>query len=361
MSLDVDISLARAAFPVEVAFSAGPGITALFGRSGAGKTTILDAIAGLATPERGTIMLAGRPVFSTSVNLRPHERRVGYVFQDPRLFPHLTVAENLLFSGRMPGQAIAGIAEMLGITQLLDRRPAALSGGEKRRVAIGRALLSDPSILLLDEPLSGIDAERKHEIMPYLETMRERLGIPVLLVSHDIADVARLADTVILIDGGRITARGRPDALLSDAASADLLGAGEGGALLEGTVLSVAEGIAEVDTPAGRLRLPAAQLEPGRAVRVRIVERDVMLSLSQPDGLSALNALPGRVISLRERGTSQVEITLRCAEADILCRITTHSARRLGLEEGTAVFAVLKAVTLDAGKVFHRPVRLQEI
>jgi molybdate transport system ATP-binding protein len=211
--LELDVSKRLGPTLIEAAFTAKPGITALFGPSGAGKTSIVNMIAGLITPERGRIVLGGEILFDSAgrAAVPVHKRRIGYVFQDDRLFPHLSVRHNLAFGRWMNGRARdatheAQILDLLGIEPLLGRRPAGLSGGEKQRVAIGRALLSGPKLLLLDEPLASLDAARKAEILPYLERLRDRTGIPMVYVSHSAEEVERLADTIIRLEAGRVAA-----------------------------------------------------------------------------------------------------------------------------------------------------------
>ena len=202
-------------FAVAAKFDTGPGVTALFGPSGAGKTTIVNMIAGLLAPDRGRIELDGTVLFDSTLklNVPPHQRRIGYVFQDGRLFPHLSVAQNLDYGRWMLGlprdeNMRARIVAMLGIDHLLKRRPGALSGGERQRIALGRALLTQPRLLLLDEPLASLDAARKAEILPYLERLRDEAGIPMIYVSHQAAEIRRLASHVVRIDGGKVTGIG---------------------------------------------------------------------------------------------------------------------------------------------------------
>lgn len=206
MAFEIDVSIMRGEFEVEAAFTAGEGFTALFGVSGAGKTTVLNMVAGSLRPRRGRIVGGGRVLFDSTagVDVPIEQRRIGYVFQDRRLFPHMSVRANLNYGAATATDAFAGVVEMLALGELLDRRPQSLSGGEQQRVAIGRALLSDPDILLMDEPLASLDARRKDEVMPYLLELKTRYRKPCLYVSHDRAEIARLADHVIDIDGGRI-------------------------------------------------------------------------------------------------------------------------------------------------------------
>ena len=216
MSFDVDIAAKRGTFDIAAAFRADPGITVLFGPSGAGKTSILDLIAGILAPTRGRIAVDGHVLYDANarINLPPEKRRVGYIFQTARLFPHLSVRVNLLYGHKLtpPGQRYAEldhIVEMLGIGDLLTRKPGSLSGGEEQRVAIGRAILASPRLLLMDEPLASLDAARKREILPYIERLRDELKIPILYVTHLESEVTRLADVVIEVANGRVAGQSR--------------------------------------------------------------------------------------------------------------------------------------------------------
>jgi molybdate transport system ATP-binding protein len=221
--LAVDVEKRLGALTLSVRFEAASGATALFGPSGAGKTSIVNMIAGLVTPDRGTITLDDVTLFDAAmgIGVPPHRRRIGYVFQEGRLFPHLSVRQNLDYGRRMSGQgrdtaAFERIVALLNIGSLLDRRPGKLSGGERQRIAVGRALLMNPKLLLLDEPLASLDAGHKREILPYLVRLRDDAGIPIVYVSHTPAEVRRIATTVVRLDAGRVVATGGLD-LLNDA------------------------------------------------------------------------------------------------------------------------------------------------
>ncbi|MDR0253553.1 MAG: molybdenum ABC transporter ATP-binding protein, partial [Brucellaceae bacterium] len=213
-ALDLNVKGGNGGFRVEAAFRAETGVTALFGASGAGKTTLLRMIAGTLRPEEGRIAIGNLVLFDSAknINLKPEERRIGYVYQDARLFPHLNVLRNLTYAQwagkRKPERKLEEITELLGIGALLQRKPHQLSGGEKQRVAIGRALLSAPRLLLLDEPLSSLDHARRQEILPYLERLRDESGLPIVFVSHEVDEVARLADTLVLLERGRVRESG---------------------------------------------------------------------------------------------------------------------------------------------------------
>ncbi len=334
------IKRAQGAFTLDVDLSAGPGVTALFGPSGAGKTTVARCLAGLVRPDAGEITLGGQVLFGPGGNLPPHRRGVGYVFQEPRLFPHLDVRQNLLF-GAPKGADPAPVAARLGIAALMDRRPGGLSGGEAQRVAIGRALLRAPRLLILDEPLAALDAPRRADILPWLETLRAE-GLPILYISHSMEEVARLADTLVLLRDGRVARAGPLTEILSDPEAAALIGPSQAGAVLEGRVVATADGLATVETPAGRLQIAGAPPEGGR-IRVRIRAEDVMVATQPPEGLSALNVLPAVIAGVHEGQGPGVMLRLRAGDGALLARVTRRSFAALGLAEGCAVWAVLKA------------------
>jgi molybdate transport system ATP-binding protein len=354
MTIDVDVSLRRDGFSLDVAFRAGAGLTALFGRSGSGKTTVIDLIAGLTRPERGRIAIDGTVLLDTGRGIRVpvHRRRIGCVFQEARLMPHLSVRQNLrfgrVFSRGAGGPDLDAVADLLGIGPLLERRPAGLSGGERQRVAIGRALLARPRLLLMDEPLSALDEARKREILPYIERLRDEAGLPIVYVSHSVAEVARLASTVVVLEAGRVAASGPVDAVLR---RSDLIpDRAEAGSVLAMRVErhDPEAGLTRLTGPAGPLDLPLIDAPEGRRLNLRVPARDVLLALARPEGLSARNVLPGRVAGLREEGTAcLVEVT--CGEATLAARLTRASARDLGLAVGRPVFAIVKSVALDAG------------
>lgn len=350
MTLEVDLQHSQGAFRADMSFRATGRLTCLFGRSGAGKTTLVNAIAGLVRPQQGRIVIDGAVLLDTAqgIAIPPHRRRIGYVFQEGRLFPHLSVRRNLLF-GRWfvrqeGGPQLDAVVELLGIGHLLKRGPDTLSGGEKQRVAIGRALLARPRLLLMDEPLASLDEARKAEILPHIERLRHGGGVPIVYVSHAVAEVARLADTVVMLEGGRVVATGPAAQVL---AQPGLAGEREAGAILEGRVLGRDEafGLARIGTGAGDLWLPGVN-QPGGRVRLLIPAREVMIATELPAGISALNVLPATIERLDEAGGS-VEVTLACGEARLLARITRKSASDLGLEPGRAVYAVIKSMSLD--------------
>ena len=337
MSLSLDVRLHRPSFALEAALEAGPGVTALFGPSGAGKTTLARIVAGLERGHTGRVAVAGRDVTA----LPPHRRRVAMMFQEPRLFPHLSVRANLLYGARR-GSDPRPVAEALEVAHLLDRRPMGLSGGEAARVALGRALLAEPDLFVLDEPLAALDHRLRAQVMPHLERLRGA-GLPVLLISHAMEEVARLADTLVLMRAGRIVRAGPVEDVMADPSSAALIGPAQAGALLTGRVGARRDGVSVVETAAGPLRLPGIDAAEGAEVRVRLLASDVVVAVEEPRGLSALNVLPAVVEAVRPGEGPGVMLGLRAGEARILARVTRLSTEALGLMPGRRVWAVVKA------------------
>jgi molybdate transport system ATP-binding protein len=356
--LAVDVAHERGGFRLAADFTAPGGVTALFGRSGSGKTTLVNIIGGLLRPARGRVVLGGRTLVDTEARIfvPRHRRRIGYVFQEGRLFPHLTVRQNLLFGrffaprGEM-GPDLDAVVALLGIGGLLGRRPAGLSGGEKQRVAIGRALLAKPRLLLMDEPLAALDEARKAEILPYIERLRDEARVPIVYVSHAMAEVARLADTLVVLEAGQVAAAGPASEILGRVDIAPLSRAREAGAVLAARIAGHDEafGLTTLDTPAGRLRVPRLPHAIGTRLRVHLHARDIMLSLHRPDGLSALNTLPASIAELPgvTAGGSSIDVRLDCSGVTLVARLTRRSAVDLGLTPGLPVYAIIKSVAFD--------------
>lgn len=357
MSLIVEARHRLGDFSLDAAFTSDGGVTALFGRSGSGKTSLVRIIAGLTRPKEGRVQLGDDVLVDTSRRLfvPPHRRRFGYVFQEARLFPHLTVRQNLdygrWFSPKSARTENPGrIIDLLGIGDLLGRQPANLSGGEKQRVAIGRALLASPRLLLMDEPLAALDEERKAEILPYLERLRDEVGIPIVYVSHSVAEVARLADRVVLMAGGRIEAIGPASDVLGGPRLTSAMERREAGSVLTGRVETrdAAHGLATIRLDGGAaILVPGATVSPGETVRVRIPARDVMVATVRPEGLSALNILEGMVEAIEPDGEGMASLRIACGGDHVRARITALSVERLGLVLGLAVHAVIKTVALE--------------
>ena len=355
--LQVAVTLGFADFRLDVAQDfALTGVTAIFGRSGSGKSTLLRVIAGLERRASGQVTMAGTLWQDGARHLAPEQRGVGYVFQDTRLFPHLSVRGNLDYALRrargMRGPGLDEVVAALDLAPLLARHPTALSGGEKQRVAIGRALLTAPRILLMDEPLAALDDDRKAEILPYLERLRDRNLVPILYVSHALAEVTRLAQAVVVLDAGRVQRAGPVQEVFADPASAHLFGLREAGALLTARVAAQeADGLTRLECSAGALLLPRIDAPLGTTLRIRIHAQDVILSRSLPVGLSALNILPATVTALRLGDGPGALVQMRAGDDLLLARITRRSVEALSLAPGVAVFAVLKSVAVARGDV----------
>ena len=353
MSLSVSLTHRQGDFALDVAFEAPNGLTVLYGPSGSGKTTLINAVAGLLRPDRATIRVAQDTLCDTArgIWLPPHRRRIGYIFQDARLFPHLSVKQNLRY-GRwfapksVPAAKMDDIVGMLGIAHLLDRRPASLSGGERQRVAIGRALLAAPRMILADEPLAALDEARKQEILPYFERLRDELSIPILYVSHAPAEVARLATTVVALEAGKVIGAGAAAQVLGDPRVTPM-GARAAGAVIEARIAGHDnDGLTELALGDLRLWVPRVSGALGTALRVHVQAQDVMIATRRPEGISALNILPVKIREIRMGQGPGALVQLSAGESVLLARVTRRSINSLGLAAGQDVFAVLKAVSV---------------
>lgn len=356
MTLTLTVKHRLGAFMLDADLTAGKGVTALFGRSGSGKTSVIRIIAGLTKPDHGTLAFDGTALADSNKRLFTpcHKRRFGTVFQEARLFPHFTVEQNLHYGRWFSGKTgelteSTKIVEMLGIGDLLKRRPEKLSGGEKQRVAIGRALLSSPRLLLMDEPLAALDEARKAEIIPYLERLRDETKIPIIYVSHSVSEVSRLADQIVVMKDGRVEVSGPAAEILSRPAFTAQLERREIGSILSGRVegFDSAHGLATIRLGKVALQVPAPSAEVGHRVRVHIPARDVMLATVKPEGLSALNILEGLIaeVALSEDGMAMVQVD--CGGDIIASRITKLSVERLALAPGKPIFAIIKSAALD--------------
>ena len=359
MSITVRFRHEFPGFSLNAAFEAGSnGVTALFGPSGSGKTSCINVIAGLLSPAEGFVSVDDEVLLDTSrgYNLAASRRRVGYVFQDARLFPHLSVNGNLDYAARRArprpeSRERAAIIDMLGLGHLLDRHPRLLSGGEKQRVALGRALLTSPRVLLLDEPLAALDQGRKAEILPYLETLRDERRIPIIYVSHAIDEVARLADDIVLLNDGGVAAAGPVEDVLSRLDLFPLTGRFEAGAALRATVATQDRQtqMTEARFSGGSIWIPGLAANIGQSLRLRIRARDVMLARTEPDAISANNILAATITEFREEPGPYLDVRLACGDSFLLARITRMSRERL--EPGDQVFAVIKSVSIERASV----------
>jgi molybdate transport system ATP-binding protein len=359
MTLSVELNHRFPTVTIAIAFNVpNPGVTVLFGPSGSGKSTVIVAAAGLLRPDQCRISLDDEVLADTreGIWLPPERRRIGMVFQDSRLFPHMSVTNNLIFGMRRTQERIIdfdGVVELLGISPLLARRPNTLSGGERQRVAIGRALLRQPQLLLMDEPLASLDASRKAEILPYLARLKTMLQLPVLYVTHALEELAQLADSVVLIDSGSAVAAG-PIAEIAARADLPLAQRDDAGAVLS---CRVAAQDAERQLTCLRwgpneLWIPQTDLPEGLDVRVRVPAREVILARPELNGfrdaLSLHNVLPGTVRAIADdpaRRAVLVEVALR--GGSVLSRVTPDAIARLGLAPGVPVAALIKSMSVE--------------
>ncbi|THH37267.1 molybdenum ABC transporter ATP-binding protein [Aliishimia ponticola] len=351
MQFDLRLRHALPDLTLDIALQGGPGVTALFGPSGAGKTSIINAVAGLFRPDHGRMTLGDRVLFDDRVWLPPERRRMGYVFQDGRLFPHLTVRENLRFgapySADAPPLDEDTLIDLLALAPLLNRRPRTLSGGETQRVALARALLCAPQMLLMDEPLAALDGPRKEDILPYLDRVKSQAGIPILYVTHAVDEIARLADHVALLQNGRITLHGPVFDVLSDPAAMPLLGVREAGAILHAVVADHgADGLTRLSVGGQFMELPGVDAAPGEQLRLRILARDVILSRTRPEGLSARNILYTTIDALQTGRGPGTAVVLQLEGQRLLARVTDRSVADLALAPGQAVYAIVKSTSV---------------
>jgi molybdate transport system ATP-binding protein len=358
--LEVALELRRGAFRLDARFASDAPIVALFGRSGSGKTTLIEAIAGLVRPQRGRIVVEGRTLFDSErgVDLPPEARRVGFVFQDALLFPHLSVRANLAYGERLtPARERfvehSRIVSLLGLEPLMDRRPATLSGGEKQRVAIGRALLASPRLLLMDEPLASLDAPRKAEILQYIELLRDELKLPIVYVSHALEEVTRLADRLVLVADGKTIAEGPVAELMSRPELRLHTGRHEAGAVVEARVARHDEEfqLTVLAFEGGELVVPNLDALPGEPVRAHIRARDVSLATTRPESVSLQNLLDGTVESIGGEFGAIVDVVVRVGPTVIIARVTRKAVADLELVPGTPVVAMVKAISIDRRSV----------
>jgi molybdate transport system ATP-binding protein len=354
--LEVNFTAHAGRFPLDVAFTADAAVTGLFGRSGAGKTSIMNALAGLLTPHAGHIVCDGTVLFdsSTGVNLPPEQRRIGYVFQDCLLFPHLSVERNLAYGlgrreRRAPLITFDQAVELLDLRPLLARSPSTLSGGETQRVAIARALLSDPRLLLLDEPLAALDANRRNEILHAIERLRDTVRLPIVYVSHSVGEVTRLADTMVIVAAGKVLATGGVEEVMNRLDLRPHTGRYEAGSVITCVVQGhdLAYGLSTLLFDGGELELPHVDAAIGERVRVRVRARDVTLAADRPLRISTRNVLHGTIAAITDETGPVIDVALDIGRTRLLARVTRRSRDELGLQVGGQAFALVKAISLD--------------
>lgn len=360
--LDVQIHGVVGTFQLRAKFRSQGLATAVFGHSGAGKTSLIQMLAGLRTPQAGHIRIGDTVVYDSAagINVPVEERRVGMVFQDSRLFPHMSVERNLTYShwagGRLPGLRFDKVIQLLSLENLLKRNPLTLSGGEQQRVAIGRALLSDPRILLLDEPLASLDNARKQNILPFIERVAQESRIPICYVSHSMDEVTRIADDLVVLSRGKTIASGPLTEILTRVDLGGATGRHEAGAIVAARVaahddtLGLTQLMLQTDPPL-QFELARSELPIGAEVRLRIRARDVSIATQPVAGLSIRNQLPARIETVKTDEQGFAEIVLRLgadgAGAGLRARITAASALELQLEQGDLVFALVKSIAIE--------------
>ena len=365
--LNVTVKKTRGAFTLDAQFeSPTPGVVALFGRSGCGKTTLVNVIAGLLPADGGVIQLDDIPLLDTArkLNVPVEQRSIGYVFQDARLFPHLNVNENLRYAlkraTRPPFITLERVVDLLALVPLMQRRTHELSGGERQRVAIGRALLSQPRLLLLDEPLASLDRARRAEVLPYLELLRDELSLPMVYVSHDFDEVLRLATHLVLMEDGQAVAQGSVGEMSLNPALRAIIGVDEVGAVIDGTVLGkdMASGLTRVQVGHGELNVKLADISVGTRLRVQLLARDIIVATQPAQSLSVRNSLKGVIASITGDHDDSDLITIDVGGTAVMARVTHAATRELNLAIGLPVWALVKAVSLR-GHLFNARSQVQ--
>jgi len=364
VTLEVTIR-AAGPIPIDAAFEVRPGeMLALVGPSGAGKTTLLRCIAGLWHPGAGRVAVDGEIWLDTAagVDLPAHRRRVGVVFQSYALFPHMSAAENVMaaMARGAPGRRAEAerLLALVGLERLAARRPARLSGGQQQRVALARALARKPAVLLLDEPFSAVDGATRARLHDELVALRAHLAMPVVLVTHDMNEAQMLADRMAVIDRGLMLRTGSTAEVMADAQALRALGLRELSAMLPATIATQeADGLTRLQTSGGPLWLPRIDGAPGTALRLRILAHEVILSRRQPEGLSAQNVLPGKVIEIRPGEGPGAIVRIRAGRDEILARVTRRAVATLGLMAGQEVYAIIESLSVARSHVVRGPGR----
>lgn len=364
MSLNMNFQVKRSEFQLQVSLTLpDQGVTALFGRSGSGKTTLLRCIAGLEQLPGGSLSFQDQVWQSADQFVPVHLRPIGYVFQEASLFPHLTVEKNLHYGfKRIPASdrhiGFDEVVELLSLQDYLTRYPDQLSGGQRQRVSIGRALLTSPRLLLMDEPMASLDVTSKQEILPFLERLTEELQLPIIYVSHSVEEVMRLTDYMVLLEQGEVRAQGELQTLLTDH-QLPFAHSEQAASLLKAQVIETdaGDGLARLQLEQQHLLISQTHLSPGRlspittgdCVRVSIMARDVVLAKQLPESISLLNALEVGVIGLAgDTDKSQMLVRLQLGEQTLLARISKRSAGQLQLKPGQKVYALIKGVAVNS-------------
>jgi molybdate transport system ATP-binding protein len=359
MTLSVRLK-AQGPIPLDVEFRVAPGeLLALVGPSGAGKSTVLRSIAGLWRPAAGKVSVGGADWLDTArgVNLPPHRRSIGMVFQTYALFPHLSALQNVLAAQARPDRAEGlRLLSLLNLQGLEDRRPAQLSGGQQQRVAVARALARQPQALLLDEPFSAVDRPTREALYAQIQDLRAHLGMPVVLVTHDLNEAQLLADRLAVIQGGRLIHQGSTAEVMANPEALRIMGLRDLASLLPAVVEAREDdGLTRLQTAAGPILLPGIDSPPGSRLRVRILAHEVILARQRPVGLSAQNILPGRVTALHPGEGPALLVHVAFGPDQILARITRRAGAELGLAVGDGVHVILKAMSVARDQIAPDP------
>jgi molybdate transport system ATP-binding protein len=353
--LKVAVKKSRGTFALDAHFeSPTPGVVALFGRSGCGKTTLVNVIAGLLHADAGLIALDETVLLDTArpIDIPVEQRAIGYVFQDARLFPHLNVIDNLRYAMKRATRpafiTLERVVDLLALSPLMLRRTHQLSGGERQRIAIARALLSQPRLLLLDEPLASLDRARREEVLPYLELLRDELSLPMVYVSHDFDEVLRLATHLVLMEDGKVIAEGGVGEMSLNPALRAIIGVDEVGAVVEGIVLGAdaASGLTRVQVGRGELNVKLTDRVLGTRLRVQLLARDIIVATQPAQSLSVRNNLKGIITAITSDQDDSDLITIDVGGTAVMARITHAATRELQLQIGLPVWALVKAVSL---------------
>ena len=332
----------------------GTGVTALFGQSGSGKTTTINALSGLVKPNSGFISIDGNVLFDSDkgINVATEKRGFGYVFQEGRLFPHMTVEENLLYgmkSNVAPIPSRKETVKLLGLTKFLHRKPVSLSGGERQRVAIGRALLCTPKLLLMDEPLAALDAARKQELLPYISKLKDILNIPIIYVSHQTQEIMNLADTIVLLENGRVLRQGAVDEIINNSKITPYFGENLKSSFIKCIIDNNDHdtGVTNLKFDGGSITTTILKKTVGSSLRVRIRAQDIAISIEQPQDISIANIIEVMIQTIEPSGEGFVDLSLIAKNTVFWARLTKTSVTNLKLTPGRVVYALFKSTAIE--------------
>lgn len=362
--LEVNVRKKLGNVNIDVNFSTeSKGVTALYGQSGAGKTSVINMIAGLVTPDSGYIRFNGKELFSSEnkVNIPVHKRAIGYVFQDARLFPNMSVKRNLLYGSKRHSDNsfshnFDDICSLLGINHLLDRMPSKLSGGEKQRVAIGRAILSNPNILLMDEPLASLDSNRRTELLNYIGVISKGFNLPIIYVTHSAEEILRLAANMVLLEGGHIKKFGKAVTILNEISASQGYGSRDFGVICQGIVTSYDYDteLAVISFGCGNVEVSSPPIDIDSKVRFKIDAIDVVLCASIPPATSVRNVYKGVISDIAERSNRFTDVLVDMG-VPIWARISNQSLRDMALYKGKIVYVLVKSAVISAGLIINSP------